>query len=139
MRYPLTFYVKSLPPDVGGCANGPVIRILDKYRNDTGLYQHELLHVKQWAVWSLLAIPLAYVLYQLGLVEYMALATLPLSLHSVLYQCVPAYRFWCEVEAYRVQASHYNDDRRPLFASYIACCYELPQTTQQALDALNRK
>lgn len=28
MIYPLTFYVKSLPPNIGGDACGPVIRIL---------------------------------------------------------------------------------------------------------------
>ena len=137
--YPLTFYVKSLPPNVGGCANGPVIRILEKYRNDKGIYAHELLHVKQWAVWSLLSIPAAYVLYQLALFDYLALAILPLSLHSVLYRFVTPYRFWCEVEAYKEQAKHYNDDRKPLFAEYIANSYDLPHTTKQALDALKAK
>ena len=136
--YPLTFYVKTLPPDVGGCSNGPVIRILEKYRNDKGLHQHELVHVKQWAMWSLLSIPAAYVLCQLALFDYMALAFLPMSLHSILYRLVPAYRFWCEVEAYKEQAKHYNDDRKPLFAEYIANSYDLPHTTKQALDALNR-
>jgi hypothetical protein len=52
MTYPLTFYVHTLPPDVGGCANGPVIRILEKYRNDEGIYRHELMHVKQWAAFA---------------------------------------------------------------------------------------
>ena len=136
--YPLTFYVKTLPPDVGGCSNGPVIRILEKYRNDKGLHQHELVHVKQWAMWSLLSIPAAYVLCQLALFDYMALAFLPMSLHSILYRLVPAYRFWCEVEAYKEQAKHYNDDRKPLFAEYIANSYDLPHTTKQALDVLNR-
>lgn len=36
ITYPLVFYVKTLPPGVGGCANGPVIRILEKYRGDEG-------------------------------------------------------------------------------------------------------
>ena len=139
MTYPLTFYVKTLPPDVGGCSNGPVIRILEKYRNDKGLHQHELMHVKQWAVWSLLSIPVAYVLYQQGMFDYTALAFLPMALHSVLYRFVASYRFWCEVEAYKEQAKYYNDDRKPLFAEYIANSYDLPHTTKQALDALNRK
>jgi hypothetical protein len=139
MTYPLTFYVKSLPPNVGGCANGPVIRILDKYRHDDGIYRHELLHVKQWFVWSLLSIPVAYVLYQLALFDYLGMAVLPCALHSVLYRFVTPYRFWCEVEAYKEQAKHYNDDRRPLFAEYIASSYDLPHTTKQALDALKAK
>jgi hypothetical protein len=45
--YPLTFYVKSLPPDVGGRANGPVIRIMEKYRHDKGIYRHELMNLNQ--------------------------------------------------------------------------------------------
>jgi hypothetical protein len=137
--YPLTFFVRTLPPDVGGCSNGPVIRILEKYRNDKGLLQHELMHVKQWFVWSLLSIPVAYVLYQLALFDYLALAILPLSFHSVLYRFVTPYRFWCEVEAYKEQAKYYADDRKPLFAEYIANCYNLPHTTKQALDALKAK
>jgi hypothetical protein len=137
--YPLTFYTKSLPPDVGGCANGPVIRILEKYRHDKGIYRHELLHVKQWFVWSLLSIPVAYVLYQLALFDYIALSILPIALHSVLYRFIPSYRFWCEVECYKEQAKHYPDDRKPLFAEYIANGYDLPHTTKQALDALKAK
>jgi len=139
MKYPLTFYVQTLPPNVGGCANGPIIRILEKYRNDKGIYHHELMHVKQWFVWSLLSIPVAYVLYQLALFDYLALAILPCVLHSVLYRFVTSYCFWAEVEAYKEQAKHYDDDRRPLFAEYISNCYDLPHTTKQALDALNRK
>ena len=139
MTYPLTFYVKSLPPGVGGCSNGPVIRILEKYRNDTGLHQHELTHVKQWAVWSLLSIPAAYVLCQLALFDYLALAIMPCAFHSVLYRSVTPYRFWCEVEAYKEQAKHYINDRRQLFAEYIANGYDLPHTTKQALDALKAK
>jgi len=37
--YPLIFYVKTLPPDVGGCANGPTsddIKKVIRYEPDTG-------------------------------------------------------------------------------------------------------
>jgi hypothetical protein len=139
MPYPLTFYVESLSPNVGGCSNGPIIRILEKYRHDEGLYRHELLHAMQWAVWSLLCIPTAYILYQLGLFDWMGLAILPSTFHQLLYKLIPSYRFWAEVEAYKVQALYYPDDRRPLFAEYIANCYDLPHTTKQALDALKAK
>ena len=137
--YPLTFFVRTLAPNVGGESRGPIIRIAEKYRDDEGLYRHELMHVKQWAVWSLLSIPVAYVLYQLALFDYLALAILPIALHSVLYRFIMPYRFWCEVEAYKEQAKHYTDDRRPLFAEYIANSYDLPHTTKQALDALKAK
>lgn len=137
--YPLTFFVKSLGPDTAGEARGPVIRILEKYRHDEGIYQHELMHVMQWAVWSILCLPTAYVLYQLGLFDYLGLAILPCTFHQLLYKIMPAYRFWAEVEAYKVQALSYPDDRRPLFAEFIAGYYDLNITTKQALDALNRK
>jgi hypothetical protein len=82
--YPLTFFVKSLPPDVGGCANGPVIRILEKYRDDEGLYRRELTHVKQWATFAWLSIPLAYALYHFGYFDYLGMSVLPISLHTAL-------------------------------------------------------
>ena len=137
--YPLTFFVKSLPPNVGGEARGPVIRILEKYRNDEGLYRHELEHVKQWFRLAVLSVPLAYALFHFGLVDFMGLAILPMAFHTILYKLSTAYRLWCEVSAYKVQALYYPDDRRPLFAEFIAGYYDLNITTKQALDALNRK
>lgn len=111
MKYPLTFYVKSLPPGVGGCANGPIIRILDKYRNDQGIYAHELVHCKQWF--------------------------LTLSIHSFLYLLVPKYRLWSEVQAYKEQAKHYTDNRKALFARFISDSYNLAITPDEALTLLN--
>jgi len=136
--YPLTFFVKTLPPNVGGCANGPVIRILDKYRHDEGLYRHELMHVKQWAAWSLLAIPLAYWLHHFGLMDFMGVAVIPLALHSILYRFIPRYRLWCEVSAYKEQARFYFDDRKPMFAEFISDAYSLKITPEEALKVLNR-
>jgi len=136
MKWPFTFYVRNLPVNVGGTTNGFVIRILEKYRHDEGIYRHELMHVKQWAVWSLLSIPVAYALYQLALFDYLALAILPCALPSALYRFVTSYRLWCEVEAYKEQARFYFDDRRPLFAEYIADSYDLKITPEQALKHL---
>lgn len=136
--YPLTFYVKTLPPNVGGCANGPVIRILEKYRNDVGIHEHELLHVKQWAAWSILMIPLLYVLYSINRLDLAYLAVIPLSLHSFLYMTFPKYKLWAEVQAYKVQAAQYKDNRKPLFADYISKNYSLNITKEQALVELNK-
>ena len=137
--YPLTFFVKSLPPNIGGESRGPIIRILEKHRHDEGLYRHELEHVKQWFRLAVLSVPLAYALFHFGLVDFMDLALLPLAFHTVLYKLLPSYRLWCEVSAYKAQALYYPDDRRPLFAEFIAGYYDLNITTKQALDALNRK
>jgi hypothetical protein len=136
MKYPLTFYVKSLAPNVGGEARGPVIRILEEYRNDEGLYQHELLHVKQWATFAWLSIPLAYALYHFGYMDFIGMAVLPIVFHSILYRFIPRYRLWAEASAYKVQAKHYSDDRRPYFASYIATYYNLNITQEDALKGL---
>ena len=76
----LILYTDSLPEGVGGCANGPVVRIRPKYRDDEGILHHELTHV--WQYW------------------------LTLSLHPLLYLFVRRYRLWAEVQAYRVQARH---------------------------------
>jgi len=112
MTYPFTFIVKSLQPNVGGCANGPIIRILEKYRNDRGIYEHEMVHVKQW-------------FFTLGL-------------HSFLYLLVPAYKLWTEVQAYREQAKYYDDDRLPLFATFISLNYGLHISQSDALERLRK-
>ena len=134
--YPLAFYVKSLPPDVGGCANGPIIRLLEKYRHDDGIYRHELMHVKQWAFWAALAIPAALLFYHFGRLDLIGYSLLSLSLHSVLYRFIPRYRLFCEVSAYKEQALFYPDDRNPLFAEFIADAYDLKITKEEALKAL---
>ena len=74
--YPLTFFTDNLAEGQGGVANGPIIRIRLKYKDDQGIYQHELTHVKQW------------------------FATL--TLHSLLYLWRP-YRLWSEAQAYTKQ------------------------------------
>lgn len=133
--YPLTFFVKSLPPNIGGCANGPVIRILEKYKTDEGLYKHELEHVKQWFRLAVLSVPLAYGLLHFGLFDFMGLALLPLAFHTVLYKLSTAYRLWCEVSAYKVQAQYYQDDRSKLFAHFVANYYDL-KVTESEVHAL---
>jgi hypothetical protein len=134
--YPLTFYTKTLPPNVGGCANGPVIRLLEKYRHDEGLYRHELLHVKQWATFAWLSIPLAYALYHFGYFDFIGLAVLPCALHNALYRLIPRYRLLAEVSAYKEQSKFYPDDRREFFAEYLAEYYDLNITPEQALKHL---
>lgn len=78
--YVILKYVDTLE-NAAGKANGPVVRIDKDYKRDVGLHLHEYEHVKQW---------------------YKAL-TLP---HSLLYLFVPRYRYWCELQAYRIQCKH---------------------------------
>lgn len=115
MRYPLTFYTnRFIPESAAGCMRVillPVIFIRPKYRDDAGLYAHELEHVKQALRGLLIA-------------------------HLLLYQFSARYKLWAEVAAYRIQAKHYPDDRRPLFARFIAQHYGLDVSEQEALEAL---
>jgi hypothetical protein len=137
MTYPLTFYVKSLPPGVGGTANGPVIRILEKYKDDAGIHAHELCHVLQWFQLLLVGCIAAIVLYQAGLPEFAGYALLAgMTMHSLLYLAFPAYKLWAEVEAYQEQAECYVADKRPLFARFISENYGLKITQADALARL---
>jgi hypothetical protein len=112
MIWPLTFYTDfGVPDGSAGCARGPVIFIRPKYRNDYGLYRHELLHVKQ-------AIAGFFVI------------------HALFYLLWKPYRLWAEVQAYREQARHYAVDRLPKFASFIATGYGLDVTEAEALSML---
>ena len=136
MTYPLTFYVNTLPPHAAGTANGPIIRILKTHRNDKGLYEHELEHVMQWASGVLLGVLVALLLHTFESPYWLAAFIAGAAVHPVLYSLIPKYRLWAEVQAYREQAKHYDDDRKPLFASFIAIHYKLNVTPGEALSLL---
>ena len=110
MTYPLTFYVDSLPDGFAGMANAFIIRILKSHKGDTGLYVHELEHVKQWFR--------------------------TLGMHSFLYLLSDRYKLWSEVQAYKVQSGYYAEDRRAMFARFIATRYNISITEVEALERL---
>lgn len=116
MKYPLTFFVDNLPNNMGGkvLVYWPIatIRILGKYRDDEGIYQHELLHVKQFYC--------------------------TLGLHCLLYKFVPEYKLWAEVEAYKKQLKYYPDDKSELFAEFISTRYGLKVAKEYALWLLKQ-
>ena len=112
--YPLTFYTdRFIPSHFAGCmmviAFIPFIFIRPKYRDDAGLCCHELTHVRQYFR--------------------------TLGLHVFLYWLFERYRFEAELEAYKEQAKHYPDDRKELFAGFIAQKYKLNITKEQVLEA----
>jgi hypothetical protein len=136
-----TLYTDNLPADVGGCANGPLIRIRNKYRDDPGIHAHEAEHVRQW-----------YAGVLLGVLAAAALALLPqlaawsawwpvalvsgFGLHPLTYRLLPRYRLWAEVRAYRIQLQHYPDDRSSKFAGFIAEKYNLNISRAEAAATL---
>lgn len=101
---------RIVPAPFAGYTIGPLIFIRPAYRDDAGLLAHELVHRWQWFR--------------------------TLALHSVLYAASRRYRLAAEIEAYREQATHYADDRRPLFAHFIAERYGLGISTAAAMRRL---
>jgi len=141
MRYPsLTIYTDKLPTDVGGCTNGPVVRIRTKYRNDAGIHAHEYEHVWQWwmgvLIGVLAALALIYLPAPANRSEWWPLALIAGgALHPLAY-LFPRYRLWAEARAYRIQLRHYPDDRSRLFAGFIASRYRLNISVEEAITAL---
>lgn len=79
----LVLYTDNLDPKWGGYCYGPFIKIRNKYKDDIGLLEHELTHSKQ--------------VYR------------TIFLHGLFYKFSETYRVKSEVEAYKVQASYYNN------------------------------
>lgn len=77
----ILIYTDRLPENSNGCANAFIIRIRPSHKDDRGLLEHELIHVKQFWCHGLL-------------------------IHSVLYRYNKRYRLKCEVEAYRKQLEY---------------------------------
>ena len=136
MTYPLTFYVKSLPPNVGGRANGPIIRIRPEYRNDKGIHAHEELHVKQWYFWVAVGICAAWLAFTMGSIYWPYALLAGCVVHPLLYALLEDYKLWCEVQCYREQMKHYSDDRSLHFAKFLATHYDFDITVEQALKLL---
>ena len=103
MKYYLIKCVEGLPNGFGGTAQGPLIKILPKYKNDVGLIEHEKTHVRQWYT-----VTAAGVLLSTLLAFFVSASLLPLYgmspfSHRLLYKFFRPYRRWCEVQAYRKQ------------------------------------
>lgn len=103
MKYYLIQLSEKLPNGFVGTAQGPLIKLLYKYKDDVGLIEHEKMHVRQWyavlgaglllcTLLTLLILPSLWPLYGLA----------PFG-HQMLYKLVRPYRRWSEVQAYRKQ------------------------------------
>jgi hypothetical protein len=112
----MIIYTNHVPEGFAGCTNGFIIRIRPEYKDDKGLEAHEKRHVKQW-------------LQTLGL-------------HSLLY-CIPKYRLWAEVDAYKEQlkvamfrSDHQTGYFARIYAERIATKYNLNVTAVEAYKLL---
>ena len=132
MKYPLTFYTdKGVGDGHAASTRLCVILIRPRYRDDIGLYEHELTHVKQWAAITLIS---ALVIAAVSLPA----VGMALGVHGLLYDAAPWYRLRCEVQAYHKQLGYYPDDRAQKFAGYIAGWYNLDVTPTQVLELLRK-
>ncbi|WP_278940774.1 hypothetical protein [Pseudomonas helleri] len=95
--------VNTLPNGFGGTAQGPIIKMLSKYKGDTGLIEHEKTHVRQWYAALVIWLLLCALLTLLVSPSLWPLFGLSPFLHQLLYKLVRPYRCWCEVQAYRKQ------------------------------------
>jgi hypothetical protein len=127
-------YTDNLPEGFGGTANGPYVRIRPKYKDDKGLHAHEMEHVKQWWVATILsAIVLLALLGHFQEPLWGAIGSI--GTHGLLYKLIPAYRLWCEVQAHKVQLKH-SPHALSHFAKRIATKYSLNVTPEKAEQLL---
>ena len=103
------FYTNFLiPARFAGITIGPVVFIRPNYKDDVGLLNHELTHVKQF--WKN-------------------------PLMGLLYQFNKKYRLRYEAEAYNTQLK-YASGRLDLFAGFLVNNYNLQITLDQARQAI---
>jgi hypothetical protein len=131
-------YTDDMPAWMGGYAKWFYIAIRPKYKDDKGIHAHELEHVKQWWIVTLLtaAIICGLVWYTQAPTVYYNYALISPMVLGLLYDSVDKVKLWCEVWAYKAQLKHYSDDRTPLFAKFIAKDYGLKITEEEALKLL---
>lgn len=132
MKYPLTFHwAKGVGKGSAASARMCFIFIKPEYKGDEGLYQHELMHVKQWATVSIIS----------GLIiaaVYAPFAPIAVGVHGLLYIATPKYRLWCEAQAYAKQLNYYEDDRTERFANYITKYYNVKESNEVVIALLNK-
>jgi hypothetical protein len=104
-------YTDNLPEGKAGQAKFWFIKIRPSYKDDIGLLNHEIEHVRQFWRYGLLV-------------------------HQVLYPLSKQYRLKCEVEAYKIQLKYYTDDRTELFAEFICNNYSLNVEKEDVIKML---
>ena len=144
MKLPhLTIYTDSLPPNVGGTAQGFLIKIRPKYKDDVGIHRHEYTHVKQWykavAAWVAIIALLTVATYaDLGY-TLAPLALAGIGLHGALYLFVRSYRLEAEAQAYAAQVKPDRSDLDAMAARMVLNDhYRLGITQEQAKEEIQR-
>ena len=139
MKYYLIKHTEKLANGFGGTAQGPLIKILSKYKDDTGLIEHEKTHVRQWYAVLAIGLLLCTLLMLLVSLSLWPLLGLAPSLHPLLYKFVRPYRRWCEVRAYRKQLAAGGYDSTDFAVTALVEKYDLNLSTNEARALLALK
>jgi hypothetical protein len=133
-------YTDDMPAWMGGYAKWFYVAIRPKYRDDKGIHAHELQHVKQWWITTLLATALiaAAVWYTKAPTYQYILCGLGLVAFDLLHSTFQRFKLQLEVWAYKKQIPHYPDDRTAMFAKMIATKYGLEGITPEYAEKLLR-
>ena len=131
VKYYLVKQAKELPGGFGAITQGPLIKILSKYKNDIGLIEHEKTHVRQW--YAVLALVLL-VSNLLMLISHSLWPLFGLALfsHQLLYKFVRPYRCWCEVQAYRKQIATGGYSSNDFAVTMLVDKYDLDLSVDEA-------
>lgn len=137
----IVFYAEDLPPQFIGTSKMCVVKIRPKYRADEGTHRHEATHVMQWYTTLLLGVIACLALLRTPALApwaqyWPAVLAAGLAADPLAYGFIKSYRLWAEVQAYRVQARYYPDDRAPAFAKFLSTNYGLDITPADALARL---
>lgn len=103
---------RFIPKRFDGFNLGPIILIRPGFKNDRGLLEHELVHVRQF--------------YR------------TFGLFGLLHLFSPKHRLEYELEAYCVSVRYGGPQSADFFGMMIATKYNLDITPQEATERLNR-
>lgn len=132
MKYYVVTHVEKLTNEFGGTAQGPLIKMLSKYKDDMGLLEHEKMHVRQWYAvlgFGLLLSTLLTLLVSQSLWPLYGLAPV---LNQSLYKYLRPYRRWCEVRAYRKQIETGGYTNNDFAVNALANKYDLGLSVDDA-------
>lgn len=124
---------EKMPKNAAGMQVWFVVKLRKAFRKNEPLIKHELEHVKQWWMMTLLVGALlgAAVWHINELWPILAFA--PFA-HGALYTLVRPYRQWAEVSAHRVQVK--AGGNRESLAKHLSSAYKLKMTYDQAWEAI---
>ncbi|MCK6252584.1 hypothetical protein [Pseudomonas fragi] len=137
MKYYVIDFTEKLPSGFGGTAQGPIIKILLKYKDDAGLLEHEKTHVRQWYAVLAFGLLLCALLVLLVSPIFWIGCGVPPFLHQLLYRFVRPYRRWCEVKAYRKQIAGGGYSSTEFAVTALVDKYDLGLSVDEARTLLS--